>query len=175
VAWAVFNSKEIRFLYREFILQRSLWQLLRSGVWEAMYGDGNWELVPESGLNFCVCRRLKSPRRNHCDGDFWPSAKHKTKLILKTSETACLIHVYMRRSTEYLRCESWNLSCISMTKPSVVDQNNMVWFSSVGLWPLYMTHWQNFFHSFHRLICYEARRFGRRLWFCLQNRKHLLR
>lgn len=103
-----------------------MWHLLRSGVWEATYGDGNWELVPESGLNYFVFRRLKSPRRNHCEGDFWPSTKHKTKLILKANETACLIYVYMtaRRSAEYLRFESWDL-----TKRSVVNQNN-----SLGLW-----------------------------------------
>jgi len=103
-----------------------MWHLLRSGVWEATYGDGNWELVPENGLNYCVFRRLKSPRRNHCEGDFWPNTKHKTKLILKTNKTACLIYVYMtaRRSAEYLRFESWDL-----TKRSVVDQNN-----SLGLW-----------------------------------------
>jgi len=39
-----------------------------------------------------------------------------------------VLYTYMmaRRSVEYLRCESWDLSCISMTKRSVVDQYNMV-------------------------------------------------
>jgi len=39
-----------------------------------------------------------------------------------------VLYMYMtaRRSAEYLRCESWDLSCISMIKRSVVDQHNMV-------------------------------------------------
>lgn len=59
VAWTVLSRKKPDFLYHGFILQRALWQLSRSGVWEATCGDGNWELVPESGLNYCVIRRTE--------------------------------------------------------------------------------------------------------------------